>query len=37
MFLPQVIQLYRSKKTEGLSLITFADFNIFYRILQKKS
>jgi MtN3 and saliva related transmembrane protein len=28
LFLPQVIKLYKTKSTKGLSLITFIGFNI---------
>jgi MtN3 and saliva related transmembrane protein len=28
LFLPQIIKLYKTKKTKGLSLITFVGFNI---------
>jgi len=36
LFVPQAIKIYRTKSTEGLSLLTFAGFNIiqFFTILH---
>jgi len=28
LFIPQIIQLYRTKNSQGLSLLTFAGFNL---------
>lgn len=33
LFLPQIIRLYRTRDTEGFSLITFAGFNVLQFIM----